>query len=95
MKNTIDKSKASTWRKRWDKLAAERFTNEHEVAKLAHEIREEFPFGPSGDLQFRCSCARRCLARVRQRCWRSPMLLDSFQKDSGGSLGVGEVFASC
>lgn len=48
----IDKSHVNGWRRRWMQLSSGRFLNDYEVAKLAAEIRAEFPSDASGELQF-------------------------------------------
>jgi hypothetical protein len=55
-KTKTKKAKASKWSKfidRWHDLHERRAALDYETAALAAEIREEFPSGASGDLQFR------------------------------------------
>lgn len=57
----MTKAKQSKWLKfidRWHDLHARRAKVDFETAKLASEIREEFPSGAGGDLQFRQWCVR-------------------------------------
>ena len=54
-------AKASKWKKfveRWHDLHERRARLDFETARLANEIRAEFPAGASGDLQFRQWCVR-------------------------------------
>ena len=55
------KARVSKWHKfidRWHNLHERRAKLDFETAELAHEIREEFPAGASGDLQFRSWCVK-------------------------------------
>jgi hypothetical protein len=52
-------ARRSKWLKfidRWNDLHEKRAKLDYETAKLANEIRSEFPAGASGDLQFRQWC---------------------------------------
>lgn len=55
---TIDQVFRQQWQTRWLALHMTRFTNDYELAALAHEIRLEFPKGEPGDLQFLQWCRR-------------------------------------
>lgn len=60
----INERHINEWSERWLKLSRDRFTNDHEIAKLANEVRSEFPDGASGDLQF-CRFSRKHLKGCR------------------------------
>lgn len=48
----IGRAFVQEWTRRWTELSSSRFANDYEIAKLAAEIRREFPQGDSGILQF-------------------------------------------
>ena len=49
----IKEQNITKWKEQWQELCADRFRNDYAIAALAHVIREEFPRGDAGDLQFR------------------------------------------
>jgi len=52
----IDGAKARRFIKRWRELSKLQTKVDFETAGLAHEVRQEFPRGGSGDMQFRTWC---------------------------------------
>lgn len=52
----IDGQKARRFIKRWRELSRLQTKLDFETAGLAHEVRQEFPSGASGDMQFRTWC---------------------------------------
>jgi len=49
---TLDDKYVAAWQARWNALHVERFANDYEVARLCHELRNEFPEGDAGDAKF-------------------------------------------
>lgn len=65
-KQLIDTIYKNKWQKRWNDLHDARFDNDFKLAELAHEIREEFPKGDAGDMQF-CTWTKANLKGARPK----------------------------
>ncbi len=69
----ISKSKAQRFKDHWHELRDAHALIDYEMAKLALDVRAEFPKGPSGDWQFRGWC----IEHLQVRGSRARMFMDA------------------